>query len=201
MKRLTALFLALVLAALCTAGALADAKGMKGKTWPDFSVKTVDGGTFILSESLKTHDLVVINFWATWCRPCQYEFPFLEEAWERYADRVDVIALSVEEQDTTQRIKSFARENGLKFPMGRDETNMYDRTGATGIPTTVIVDRDLKVVAVEVGCKAVREGIHEPVRQPAAGGTDGGAPGNTAAGTPAGNPGAAPGSASVRSLR
>ena len=158
MKRLTAVFLALVLAALCTAGALADAKGMKGKTWPDFSVKTVDGGTFILSESLKTHDLVVINFWATWCGPCQYEFPFLEEAWERYADRVDVIALSVEEQDTTQRIKSFARENGLKFPMGRDETNMYDRTGATGIPTTVIVDRDLKVVAVEVGCKqSVRE--------------------------------------------
>ena len=158
MKRLTALFLALALAALCLAGALADAGGMKGKTWPDFSVKTVDGGTFTLSESLKTHDLVVINFWATWCPPCNYEFPFLEQAWERYADRVDVIALSVEEGDSNQKIKQFAAENGLRFPMGRDEKNMYDKTGAEGIPTTVIVDRDLKVVAVEVGCmQSVRE--------------------------------------------
>lgn len=153
MKRLTAFFLALTLAVLCTAGALADTKGRKGKAWPDFSVKTADGGTFTLSESLKTHDLVLINFWATWCGPCQYEFPFLEEAWELYADRIDVIALSVEDRDTNQEIKQYAAENGLKFPMGRDEKYMYyDKTDAEGIPTTVIVDRDLQVVAMEVGC-------------------------------------------------
>ncbi len=158
MKRLTALFLSLAMAALCLAGALADARGMKGKNWSDFSVKTVDGGTFTLSEALKTHDLVVINFWATWCAPCSYEFPFLEQAWERYADRVDVIALSVEDRDTNQKIKQFAAENGLRFPMGRDEKNLYDKTGADGIPTTVIVDKDLKVVTAEVGCKqSVRE--------------------------------------------
>ena len=159
MKRLTALFLVLALAALYMGSALADAKGLKGKTWPDFSVKTADGGTFTLSESLKTHDLVLINFWATWCGPCQYEFPFLEKAWEQYADRVDVIALSVEDRDTNKKIKQFAAENGLKFPMGRDEKYMYyDKTDADGIPTTVIVDRNLKVVAVEVGCmQSVRE--------------------------------------------
>ena len=71
---------------------------------------------------------------------------------------MDVIALSVEERDTDQAIKKFAARNGLKFPMGRDEKNMYDKTGGMGIPTTVILDRDMHVVAMEVGCKqSVRE--------------------------------------------
>ena len=81
MKKLTTVVLVLTLVfTLAVSGAHADPEAMYGKTFPDFTVKTISGEDFTLSESLKTHDLVVINFWATWCGPCCMEFPFLQEA-------------------------------------------------------------------------------------------------------------------------
>ena len=81
---LLVLSLAMMLNMTC---AYADPEDMNGQVFADFSVKTIDGKTFTLSKSLETHDLVLINFWATWCGPCCMEFPCLEEAWEQYADR------------------------------------------------------------------------------------------------------------------
>ena len=152
MKKLTILALVLMLVfTLAVSGAQADPEAMYGLPFPDLSIQTIDGGTFTLSESLKTHDLVLINFWATWCPPCRMEFPFLQEAWEKYADRVDVIAMSIEKTDTLKVLKNFAKENGLTFNIGRDENNLLDKMRGDAIPTTLIVDRDGKVVYVEVG--------------------------------------------------
>ena len=154
MKKLTTIALVLVMIlTLAVSGAHADPEAMYGKTFPDFSVRTIDGETFTLSESLKTHDLVVINFWATWCGPCCMEFPYLQEAWEKYADRVDVIAMSVERTDTEKVLKSFAKKNDLTFPIGRDEKKLLDKMRGDAIPTTLVVDRDRKVVSVEIGAK------------------------------------------------
>ena len=152
MKKRTTLALVLMLVfTLAVSGAQADPEAMYGLPFPDLSIQTIDGGTFTLSESLKTHDLVLINFWATWCPPCRMEFPFLQEAWEKYADRVDVIAMSIEKTDTLKVLKNFAKENGLTFNIGRDENNLLDKMRGDAIPTTLIVDRDGKVVYVEVG--------------------------------------------------
>ena len=154
MKKLTTIALVLVLVfTLAVSGAHADPEAMYGLPFPDFSVKTIDGNTFTLSESLKTQDLVVINFWATWCPPCCMEFPFLQEAWEKYADRVDVIAMSIERTDTEKVLKSFAKEYGLTFSIGRDEKKLLDKMHGDAIPTTLIVDRDGKVVSVDVGAQ------------------------------------------------
>ncbi len=152
MKKLFALILVLALA-LAAAGASADPEDMAGQILPDFTAKTWDGNTFTLSESLKTHDLVLINFWATWCGPCRMEFPYLEQAWEAYGDRVDVVALSVEPGDSFSTLKSFAKENGLNFAIGRDDNGMFDSMGGMYIPTTLIVNKDRRVVNVEVGTK------------------------------------------------
>ena len=154
-----ALMLALVLAVPC---AQADPEDYKGEILPDFTVKTLSGESFTLSESVKTHDLVLINFWATWCGPCCYEFPFLEEAWKRYSDRVDVIALNVwDEQSNDNILKQFAKEYGLTFQIGRDRNGILDSMGPRGIPTTLIVDREMRIVAVEVGCKTSVEAFTE----------------------------------------
>ena len=155
MKKLIALTLILAIAlTLSVAPVQAEPEDLVGQILPDFTVKTIDGSTFTLSESLKTHDLVLVNFWASWCGPCCMEFPHLETAWERYSDRVDVIALSVEETDTFDTLKGFAGQNGLKFHIGRDETKMFDQMGGSAIPTTLLIDKNRRVVSVEIGSKS-----------------------------------------------
>ena len=86
----------------------------------DFTVETIDGGSFTLSEALGEKELVIINLWATWCPPCAMEFPYLQEAFEQYEDRVAVIALSLDPSDTPEMLKAYAEARGLTFPVGSD---------------------------------------------------------------------------------
>ena len=134
----------LAVLALCAGGASAEDQedGFLGKPFPDFTATDTEGNTFTLSEALKDHEAVLINLWATWCGPCMREFPFLNEAYEQYGDRVAFIALSSDPEDTTEMIAEYRRENGVSFPMGRDEGQELSRNLATsGIPVTVVVDR------------------------------------------------------------
>lgn len=133
-------------------------QGKVGTVLPDFSTKTADGETFTLSEALKDHELVLINLWATWCPPCNTEFPFLEEAYQDYRDRVAVIALSVEESDTMSVLQKFAQEKSLSFPLGRDENYTLSQTfNVTGIPTSLLVDRNMTVLWMESGAMSSKE--------------------------------------------
>ncbi len=120
---------------------------------PDFTVRTIDGSDFTLSEALKDHELVLINLFATWCPPCGNEFPYLQQAWEQASDRVAVIALSVEPTDTDEVLRQYAEEKGMTFPVGREEGTDLSRFVTEGIPTTVLVDRTGKVAGVEIGAK------------------------------------------------
>ena len=146
--RIICILLALLLGVSC---ALAAPEDYEGKILDDFQAATIDGGQFTLSESLTAHDLVLVNFWATWCPPCQYEFPFLEEAWKKYSDRVDVIALSVEASDTAEVLQKYAEDNSLTFRIGRDEGNIFFGLGGSAIPTTLIIGPDRKILKVEIG--------------------------------------------------
>lgn len=134
-----------------------DAPGLSADALPDFTVDTVTGGTFHLYDEVKTHDLVLINLFATWCGPCRMEFPYLEEAWEQERDRVSVIALSVEPTDTADALRDFAEDLGLNFPVAREDGTDLSRFVTEGIPTTLIVDRTGRVAAVEVGAKTSTE--------------------------------------------
>lgn len=160
MKRMMILALGLMLALALATGALAepvDVVNMVGQEMEDFSIETLSGENYTLYEALETHDLMVINFWASWCGPCQYEFPFLEEAWEKYSDRIGVVALSVEENDTGAILDNFVKEYGLKFTVMSDGDKLNQKFGIYGVPTTIIVNKDKKIVAVEVGAKTSTE--------------------------------------------
>ena len=151
MKKLVCILLAL---ALCLGIASAEeAAGFLGKPFPDFTAEDTQGNAFTLAEALKEHEAVLLNLWATWCPPCRAEMPYLEEAFRQYGDRVAFIALSCEENDTREVIEAFRQENGLTFPMGRDEGQALSAyIGSDGIPVTVIIDRFGNAAFFHVGC-------------------------------------------------
>ena len=126
-----------------------------GQPMPDFTVTTITGETFTLSEVLSAKKAVLVNLWATWCGPCEFEFPFLEEAYEAYQDEVEVIALSTEPEDTDEILAEYVASRGLTFPVANDtEAGMGPIFVDTGIPTSVLVDRFGNVVMVEVGAQS-----------------------------------------------
>ena len=149
MKKIRVLFIALILLSLFASAPPVSAEGdwvdstiMLGSPMPDFSVETVNGGVFTLSEALQTKEMVYINLWATWCGPCRAEFPYLEEAYQKYQDRVAVVALSVEPTDGADLLSSFVSDFGLTFPVGSDsETDLATLFFVESIPTSVVVDR------------------------------------------------------------
>ena len=136
--------MAVTLLALCAGTASAEENNAEflGKPFPDFTATDTEGNTFTLSGALKDHEAALINFWATWCVPCQVEFPYLNEAYEEYRDRVAFIALSTDKKDTPEMIMDFRAKNGIAFPMGSDgDIGLHSHIQGEGIPTTVIVDR------------------------------------------------------------
>ena len=156
MKTARKMLLLALIVALCafSCSALAAGSLSLGSAMPDFSVETVNSGTFTLSEALKEKKAVLINLWASWCGPCEMEFPYLQKAYELYDDVVAVVALSVERSDTPEVLTAYAEKNGLTFPIGSDSTvNLSSAFGVQSIPTNIIVDRYGNVAFIEAGAQ------------------------------------------------
>ena len=108
----------------------------------DFTVTTSDGEKFTLSEVLEEKELVLLNFWATWCGPCKSEFPAMNNAYVAYQESVEVLAIST--TDSMQAVREFKSTNGLQFKMtsnsdcGADVVSMFP---SSGIPLSVMIDR------------------------------------------------------------
>ena len=137
-------------------------KGRVGTVLPDFTVTTAYEETFTLSKALEDHELVLINLWATWCPPCNMEFPFLEEAYTAYKDRVAVIALTVEEQDTPAVLRDYSRSKGLSFHLAADPEYVVSRTfNVSSIPTSLLIDRSRTVLWTEIGAKSSTQAFTE----------------------------------------
>jgi len=112
---------------------------------PPFSVKTFEGRVLRSSE-LKGRP-VVLDFWATWCRPCRASMPHLDEVQRRFSNRgLVVIGLSVDD-DGTNDVKRFARDLGVNFPLGMANEKVLDLYGPIRyLPTTYFISRDGAVV-------------------------------------------------------
>ncbi|MBR5345754.1 MAG: redoxin domain-containing protein [Clostridia bacterium] len=154
MKKLLAALIALALCLSCFALAGAETEPTVyalGNTIEDFTVTTFNGQTVTLSELLKEKDMVLLNLWATWCGPCENEFPAMEQAYEQYQDRIAIVALSVEPEDTDEVLADYVAEHGMTFFVGRDEPDFATKFDIEGIPTSVVIDRNGVICYIECG--------------------------------------------------
>ena len=119
----------------------------------DFTVQCIDGSLFTLSEALKDHEMVLINLFGTFCPPCEMEFPAMQEAWQQNADRIGVVALSVDPDDTDEILLEYAEKLGITFPVGHEPGLGLRERFVTGYPTSILVDRNRRVASVEMGAK------------------------------------------------
>lgn len=99
-------------------------------------------------------DIVVVNFWATWCLPCRREMPLLQRLSEKYADRgVRFIAASTDDDSTRDLVGDAIAEAGVTFDswLGADTLDMMRFDLGTGLPATAVLDRDGSVAFRLIG--------------------------------------------------
>lgn len=119
-----------------------------GRPAPDFTLPTLDGGEFRLSDYRGKP--VVLNFWATWCGPCQRELPAIERAAEHYRDVV--VFAAVDQAETQQRVQAFVDEMGLTVIVPMDgEQVVGERYDVLGLPTTFFIDENGIIRSVWMG--------------------------------------------------
>lgn len=125
--------------------------GMEGQPAPDFALKSSTGENLRLSEY--RGDVVMINFWATWCGPCRQEMPLLDELYTRY-ERVGFNLLGVNIDDDSGRAMKMIDELGVNFPVLFDARKEVSKLYAVeAMPVTVLVDREGNVRHVHHGYK------------------------------------------------
>ncbi len=113
---------------------------LEGAPAPDFTLKSLSGENLRLSEF--RGEVVMINFWATWCGPCRQELPELEALHRQYGQR-GFRLLGVNIDDDRQRAVDMAKTLGVSFPVLFDTRKEVSRLyGVHAMPMTLLVDRD-----------------------------------------------------------
>lgn len=139
---------------------------------PDFTLPALSGERVSL-RSLRGQ-IVFIDFWATWCAPCVYQIPVLNEFYDEHRDDgVVVLGISVDAEGR-QVVESFAAEHDIRYPVLLGSEGLARRYGAPGFPSLVVVGPSGTIESMHVGL-VEREFLERAVRelreaQPAAAG-------------------------------
>ncbi len=113
-----------------------------GSRAPDIALQGMDGRTYQLRD-LRGQKPVVVNFWASWCPPCELEAPDLVYLYGKYKDQLEIFAVNLTSQDTYEDARAFARRYGFAFPVLLDQKGNVARDyQVLSIPTSYFIDKD-----------------------------------------------------------
>lgn len=127
-----------------------------GYVVPDFGLTLFSGYEYNGQSEMKISDLrgkvLFINFWASWCKPCEQEAPVLEEAWKYYQPSGKVVFLGVDYVDTEPEARIFLQKFGNTYPNGPDMgTRISQMFRIQGVPETYVIDTHGILQYVKIG--------------------------------------------------
>lgn len=116
---------------------------------PDFSLTGYDGRTVTLSEL--SGQVVIVNFWASWCQPCREEAAYLEKTWRKYKDQ-GVVFIGVDYADTEKAALAYIQEFDITYLNGPDmQTRISQAYNIQGVPETFFIAKNGELRGVQIG--------------------------------------------------
>jgi cytochrome c biogenesis protein CcmG/thiol:disulfide interchange protein DsbE len=141
-----------------------------GKPVPNFDIVYYEGYEYSNQTQMKLSDLqgkiVVINIWASWCKPCEQEAPELEQAWQSYKDGSDVVFVGVDYVDTPAGANEYLKKFSITFPNAPDlKSNISSILNRQmGVPETYFIDREGVLRNVKIGPFSSADEIHATIQ-------------------------------------
>ncbi|MCB9422286.1 MAG: TlpA family protein disulfide reductase [Ardenticatenaceae bacterium] len=127
----------------------------QGKSAPNFTSPVLSGGEVALADY--SGDVVIVNFWATWCPPCKAEMPGINAFYERHQEE-GLVVLAVNAKESESLVRPFIEASGFTFPVLLDPAgSVVNQYQIRSFPTTLIIDRDGVVRHIQVGMISEQE--------------------------------------------
>ena len=122
------------------------------KSVPDFSLKALDGSAYKFSDHVGKK-IIIIDFWATWCKPCKKMLKKLNKLYLERKDQVDVLAISTDDSSSLARVESYVKSKNFAFTVLLDPDSQVARVfnPSQQLPFTVIIDRKGNIVYSHTG--------------------------------------------------
>jgi len=140
-------------------GSFAHAELMKGEA-PNFTLKSLRGDNIKLSEH--RGEVIMLNFWATWCDECKQNFPVLNDIYLKYRDKgFTLLSINTQDEDDLKKVTTWLKGRRVAYPILLDTTHVVsDKYEVSDMPSTYLLDRDGQLRYVHNGFK---EGYQDEV--------------------------------------
>lgn len=117
---------------------------------PDINLAALDGTNNELNNS--NNMPIMVNFWASWCKPCQSEMPAIQKMYERYGDKIVFLSVNNTKQDSLPSILDFTNKNKLTFPVLLDKDGkVFQQFQISALPTTFFINRSGVIEDIVLG--------------------------------------------------
>ena len=140
---------------------LVDPKGLKGQDYPRFSVLDANGKTTPSDKIAKGRKYLLVDFWASWCKPCRNEIPNLKACYDQYKNKgLQIVSISLDRSDAAW--KKALKEEQLPWPNGVDRSRIADAYKVQSIPAMFLVDvKTGKIIAEGLRGQLLRDKLAE----------------------------------------